>query len=270
MEHLVLILAAAAALIGAAFSKILADEFKAWRPSIVSSILAVAVKALPPSRRDRSAEEWTSHLDESPGDLSKVILACGFVYAAWKIATEPFGLRKRAFDVAIALSALVLLAPVMFLIAFSIKLDGPGSVFFRSKRVGRHGKPITLVKFRTMDVNSEFPMVTQLGMVLRASSFDELPQLLNVLNGDMSLVGPRPLTGEELGSYPAAADTYLTCRPGLTGLWQLSRRSGANYIKSAACDLFYSRNWSMGLDSRILVATLLAVLRKQNVPPDDA
>jgi exopolysaccharide production protein ExoY len=104
------------------------------------------------------------------------------------------------------------------------------------------------------------PRVTAIGAILRKSSLDELPQLFNVLKGDMSIVGPRPITDEELVRYSDAANAYLACRPGITGLWQVSGRSTTTYNKRIACDTFYSRRWSMSLDAKILVITIPALL----------
>jgi exopolysaccharide production protein ExoY len=104
------------------------------------------------------------------------------------------------------------------------------------------------------------PRVTAIGAILRASSLDELPQLFNVLKGDMSIVGPRPVTEEELVRYSDAISAYLACRPGITGLWQVSGRSTTTYNKRIACDTFYALNWSMTLDAKILIVTIPALL----------
>ena len=104
------------------------------------------------------------------------------------------------------------------------------------------------------------PRVTAIGAILRRSSLDELPQLFNVLRGEMSIVGPRPVTEEELVMYSGAISAYLACRPGITGLWQVSGRSTTTYNKRIACDAFYARNWSMALDAKILIVTIPAVL----------
>jgi exopolysaccharide production protein ExoY len=160
--------------------------------------------------------------------------------------------------------------------------------------MGRHGKPIELLKFRTMvtdaperlrrplDSNpaaaSEWvtnrklrydPRVTAVGAILRKTSLDELPQLFSVLKGDMSIVGPRPITDEELKRYSAAVDAYLNCRPGITGLWQISGHSGNADDRRIACDTFYSRNWSMMLDAKIILATLPALLVDDTQLADD-
>jgi hypothetical protein len=126
MEHIALILTASAGLIGAAFARLLADEFKAWAPSLISYILRIAIRTLPPASRERCAEEWESHINDLPGDLSKITAACGKLVAAWRIAAEAFGLSKRAFDLVLVVPALLILLPLMALTAVAIRLDSPG------------------------------------------------------------------------------------------------------------------------------------------------
>ena len=104
------------------------------------------------------------------------------------------------------------------------------------------------------------PRVTPIGAILRKSSLDELPQLFNVLKGEMSIVGPRPVTDEELQRYTTSMGAYLACRPGITGLWQVSGRSSTTYDKRVACDAFYARNWSMALDAKIVIVTIPSLL----------
>jgi hypothetical protein len=213
MDLLVLLVLGALTLIGAAFSKLLADEFKAWAPTIVSSILAIAVKVLPPSQRDRAAEEWTSHVNELPGDLSRVVFACGCILAALKIDGLPFRVGMRILDVAVAVLALSLLALLLGICVIAIKLTSPGSVLFRQRRVGENGRKFVIYKLRTLEI--ENPQPSRVGRILRALSLDELPQLFNVLKGDMSIVGPRPL--------PENADVSsnsLNQRPGITDSWK--------------------------------------------------
>jgi hypothetical protein len=137
MEHLVFFVAASLTLIGAAFSKLLADEFKAWAPTIVSSIIAVAVSALPPAQRDRAAEEWTSHVNELPGDLSRVVFACGCVVAALKINDLPFRIRTRILDIALALFFLFSMAPLLIMAAIAVRLTSRGGpTLIRHRSVG--------------------------------------------------------------------------------------------------------------------------------------
>jgi exopolysaccharide production protein ExoY len=104
------------------------------------------------------------------------------------------------------------------------------------------------------------PRITTIGAILRQSSLDELPQLFNVLKGDMSIVGPRPVTEAELERYATSVSAYLACRPGITGLWQVSGRSTTTYDKRVACDAFYAQNWSLALDAKIVIVTIPALL----------
>ena len=198
---------------------------------------------------------------------------------------RPIGLTsKRAIDVLLALSGIVLLAPLLALCFVVTFITSPGPVLFRHKRVGFRGKSFDCLKFRTMvpDASERLrrlietdpvaaaewaanqklrnnPRVTAIGAILRASSLDELPQLFNVLMGDMSIVGPRPVTEEELIKYSRATAAYYACRPGITGLWQVSGRSATTFNKRVACDSFYARHWSIALDAKIIIATIPAV-----------
>jgi exopolysaccharide production protein ExoY len=193
--------------------------------------------------------------------------------------------RKRIIDIVLALSGIVLLAPLLIICFVATVITSPGPAVFRHKRVGFNGKYFNCLKFRTMVTDAperlrqlldsdpvaaaewsanrklrHDPRVTLIGALLRKSSLDELPQLFNVLRGDMSIVGPRPVTEEELVRYSAAKTAYLACRPGITGLWQVSGRSTTTYDKRIACDSFYALNWSVTLDAKILIVTIPAVL----------
>jgi exopolysaccharide production protein ExoY len=164
-------------------------------------------------------------------------------------------------------------------------MTSAGPALFRHRRVGFNGKHFDCLKFRTMVTDAPErlrqlldsdpvaaaewtanrklrydPRVTAIGASLRKSSLDELPQLFNVLRGEMSIVGPRPVTEEELVRYSGAVNAYLACRPGITGLWQVSGRSTTTYNKRIACDTFYARNWSMTLDAKIVIVTIPALL----------
>jgi exopolysaccharide production protein ExoY len=200
--------------------------------------------------------------------------------------TAPIGLTsKRIVDIAIALCGIVLLAPLLTICFVATVLSSPGPALFRHRRVGFNGRSFDCLKFRTMVTDAPDrlrqllesdpvaaaewsahrklrydPRVTAIGAILRKSSLDELPQLFNVLRGDMSIVGPRPITQEELVRYSSSVGAYLACRPGITGLWQVSGRSTATYHKRVACDTFYAHNWSMALDAKILIVTIPSVL----------
>jgi exopolysaccharide biosynthesis polyprenyl glycosylphosphotransferase len=189
---------------------------------------------------------------------------------------------KGAFDRLAAAGALILLAPVFAAIAVTLKLTDPGPVFFRQARVGKDGGLFTLFKFRTMVVDAERwrpllagsneadgalfkirrdPRVTSTGGWLRRWSLDELPQLLNVLTGDMSLVGPRPALPEEAEAYGHHVRRRLAVKPGITGLWQVSGRSDLPWDETVRLDLRYVENWSFALDLQILWKTGSAVIR---------
>lgn len=195
---------------------------------------------------------------------------------------------KRGLDIAGAGALLLLLAPVFVVLALLVRADG-GSAFFAHPRVGRNGKLFGCLKFRSMVVDSQArlaallasdpaaraeweetrklrhdPRVTRIGRFLRATSLDELPQLLNVLRGDMSLVGPRPVQQAELERfYGAAAFHYMSVRPGITGLWQVSGRSETSYAQRVALDVAYVSRPSLLADLRILLRTPLAVLSRK-------
>lgn len=200
--------------------------------------------------------------------------------------SAPIGvLPKRIIDIALALSGIILLAPLLVICYLLTITTSPGPVLFRHRRVGFNGKHFDCLKFRTMLVDAperlhhllesdpmaarewaetrklrRDPRITAIGAILRKSSLDELPQLFNVLKGDMSIVGPRPITDEELERYTASVGAYLACRPGITGLWQVSGRSTTTYDKRVACDAFYAQNWSIALDVKILIVTVPSLL----------
>lgn len=195
---------------------------------------------------------------------------------------------KRALDIAGAGSLLLLSLPVFLLLALLVRLDG-GPAFYAHERVGRGGRRFGCLKFRSMVTDSAArlealldqdpearaewnatrklrhdPRITWVGRFLRASSLDELPQLINVLRGDMSLVGPRPVIAAELAAhYGAAAEHYLSVRPGITGLWQVSGRSSTSYDTRVALDVRYATNPSLLEDLRILLRTPAAVLLRR-------
>jgi lipopolysaccharide/colanic/teichoic acid biosynthesis glycosyltransferase len=199
---------------------------------------------------------------------------------------------KRAFDVAVSLTLLAFLSPLFLVIAALVKLRSPGPVFFRQERVGQMMKPFVMLKFRTMGVNADHaihhefvslfiksggptpesghtglfkmandPRVTAIGRFLRRTSLDELPQLWNVLRGDMSLVGPRPPLQYEVEQYQSwHKRRVLEAKPGLTGLWQVSGRSRTTFDEMVRLDLRYARSSSVWTDIKILLATPRAVL----------
>jgi Undecaprenyl-phosphate galactose phosphotransferase WbaP len=191
---------------------------------------------------------------------------------------------KRALDLLLALPAFIVLSPVFLFIAIAIKLTSSGPVFYEHVLQGRDGKAFEALKFRTMFQNGESillehfqkhpeeraawqrdqklrsdPRVTPVGQWLRRYSLDELPQICNVLLGQMSLVGPRPIVSAEIQKYGRGYDLYSRVRPGITGLWQVSGRNNTTYQERVALDEYYVRNWSIWLDAYILVRTVRAV-----------
>jgi lipopolysaccharide/colanic/teichoic acid biosynthesis glycosyltransferase len=198
------------------------------------------------------------------------------------VAMEPLSPAKRALDVAVSLMLLVLVAPVIGVLALIIMIDSRGAPFFVQTRVGYGGREFSFVKLRTMVRDAEAriaeltalneaqpplfkmkrdPRVTRIGGFLRRSSLDELPQLWNVLRGDMSLVGPRPPLPREVAVYNPEQLRRLSVVPGMTGLWQVSGRSDVDFDHAVALDLTYIDTWSMALDLRLLAQTLLVVVR---------
>jgi Undecaprenyl-phosphate galactose phosphotransferase WbaP len=190
---------------------------------------------------------------------------------------------KRWLDVALILLAAPFVLPAVLLLAFLVRRDG-GPAFYVQDRVGRDGRVFRLWKLRTMVVDADRrlaehlaaspalraeweerqklradPRITRIGRLLRKTSLDELPQLLNVVRGEMSLVGPRPVIPSELSRYGEAKVYYLQVRPGLTGLWQISGRNDVDYERRVALDAWYVRNWTLWYDVLILFKTLLIV-----------
>jgi exopolysaccharide biosynthesis polyprenyl glycosylphosphotransferase len=188
---------------------------------------------------------------------------------------------KRALDFSLILLALPVVLPLAFLVAFAIRRDSDGPAIFRQERVGKNGQRFTALKFRTMVADAEErkadltafneadgpifkmrddPRLTRVGRLLRRSSLDELPQLWNVVKGEMSLVGPRPPTPDEVSQYEEWHYRRLEVNPGLTGLWQVLGRSDTSFDEMVRLDIYYAENWSPGMDLRILIETVPAVL----------
>lgn len=188
------------------------------------------------------------------------------------------GTSKRLIDVVLASIGIVMLLPLFSLCVLALLLTSRGPVLFRHRRVGFQGRRFDCLKFRTMAQDagelSEYLVgdprqpkqcaetlryarrVTPFGAVLRKTSVDELPQLFNVLRGDMSIVGPRPLTDEELEKYGLRVSAYLACKPGITGLWQISGRSKTTYRERVMLDYTYAKNWSLVMDAKTMLLTL--------------
>lgn len=196
--------------------------------------------------------------------------------------TGPQRVAKEMFDRVGAAVALLVLAPVFAFVALAVKIDSPGPVFFRQTRVGRDGRRFSMVKFRTMVAGADRlradlehrneadgllfklrtdPRVTRTGRLLRRYSIDELPQILNVLRGEMSMVGPRPPLPGEVDLYEGHVNRRLLVKPGITGLWQVSGRSDLPWDEAVRLDLYYVDHWSPTMDITIMAKTFSAVLR---------
>ena len=192
---------------------------------------------------------------------------------------------KRFLDIFLSLIGLVLLSPFFLIIAIIIKLDSKGPVFFVHSRIGEKGKPIGIYKFRTMVENAEElvkifseeqkkefeesyklqddPRVTRIGKFLRKTSLDELPQILNILKGELSIIGPRPVIEEELEKYEENKEKFLSVKPGLTGYWAANGRSDTSYEERIQMELYYVDHISLKLDIQIFFKTIIVVLKKE-------
>lgn len=206
------------------------------------------------------------------------VLSMGFV------RSKPFyEIVKRYIDFLGAFSLLILLAPVFLLVALAIRKTSPGPIFFRQKRLGQYGETFDCLKFRTMVVDADKilendenlrrqfendfkikndPRVTSIGDVLRRTSLDELPQLFNVLRGDISLIGPRPIVPPELDKYGIYANALLMVKPGLSGMWQVSGRSDTTYRERVEMDMNYIDHRSVMLDLALMARTVGVVLKR--------
>lgn len=192
---------------------------------------------------------------------------------------------KRSYDVLSAVSMLLFLSPVMLVVALLIRFQGDGPIVFSHKRIGKDGIPFHCYKFRTMVIDAEErlanllandpmaeaewkrdqklnddPRITALGRFLRRSSLDELPQLINIIKGEMSLVGPRPIVSNEVSRYGIYFDAYTSVKPGVTGLWQVSGRNDLSYEQRVQLDVHYAMNWTVLGDIGLTLRTVPAVL----------
>lgn len=196
-----------------------------------------------------------------------------------------FDTTKRFFDIILALSAIILLSPFLIIIAVAVRLDSKGKVIFGHTRLGKDKKEIKIYKFRTMVSNADEvfenfteeqkqeyyenfkldndPRITKVGRFLRKTSLDELPQLLNILKGELSVVGPRPIVQDEVEKYGDCAEKFFSVIPGLTGYWQANGRSDTTYEERIAMDMYYVDNRSLWLDFKIILKTFSSVLRKR-------
>ena len=202
-----------------------------------------------------------------------------------KISKKVYIKVKRVIDVILASIALILLSPLFAIIAIAIKIDSKGPVFFAHKRIGKNGNIIKLYKFRSMVINAEEliksftpeqmreykenykltndPRITKVGKFLRKTSLDELPQLINIINGDLSIIGPRPVVADELEKYGTNKDKFLSVTPGLTGYWAANGRSNTTYEQRMEMELYYIYNLSLKMDIKVFFKTILSVVKKE-------
>lgn len=202
-----------------------------------------------------------------------------------KIKNKPYIYVKRGIDVILSTIALVVLSPLFLILAILIKLDSKGSVFFLHTRIGKNGKNIKIYKFRTMVTNAEElikeftpeqmkeykenykltndPRITKIGKFLRKTSLDELPQLINIINGDLSIIGPRPVVKDELEKYEENIAKFLSVTPGLTGNWAANGRNNTTYEERMKLELEYVDNISLKTDIKIFFQTIYAVIKKE-------
>jgi lipopolysaccharide/colanic/teichoic acid biosynthesis glycosyltransferase len=198
-------------------------------------------------------------------------------------------MAKRLFDIVFSLSVLILCAPIYLILAAAIACTSSGSIFYVQERVGKNYRHFGCIKFRTMvpnadrvldemmarsaDLRQEFsenfklkhdPRITKIGKFLRITSLDEFPQFINVLKGEMSVVGPRPLVPEEIEKYGTSIDKVLTIRPGITGLWQVSGRNDIPYAQRIRIDVSYVKRRNFWLDLRIVILTVAVMLMPKN------
>lgn len=197
----------------------------------------------------------------------------------------PYKVVKRIMDVVLSSIALVVLSPVFAIIAAAIKLESKGPVFFKHTRIGKDGKIIKIYKFRSMVENAEDliqkftpeqmkeykenykltddPRITKVGKFLRKTSLDELPQLINIIKGELSIIGPRPVVQDELEKYGPNAQKFLSVTPGLTGYWAANGRSCTSYEERMKMELFYVDNLSFKMDVKVFFKTIEAVIKRE-------
>lgn len=200
-----------------------------------------------------------------------------------KSKIKAYDILKRFIDIIIGTIGLIVCIPIFIIIGIAIKIDSKGPVFFKHKRIGKHGKKLEIYKFRTMIENAEEamknfteeqkkeftenfklendPRVTRVGKILRKTSLDELPQIINILKGEMSIIGPRPVVRSELEKYGSNQDKFLSVAPGLTGNWAANGRSDVSYEERMALELDYIENRNLILDMKIFFKTIGSVLK---------
>lgn len=225
---------------------------------------------------------------EMTASASLATIGAGYELAGTKLPGALGGKPKRFFDISIAFIALLIFMPLMVVLALAVWAHDGETPFFGHQRLGFKGGAFKCFKFRSMVPNASEalaahlavnpsarlewsetqklrsdPRITPLGHILRRTSLDELPQLINVIRGEMSLVGPRPIVSDEIEKYGQQFDQYCSCRPGLTGLWQVNGRGACSYEDRVCFDAEYVHAWSFALDLKIIMKTLLVVLARK-------
>lgn len=198
---------------------------------------------------------------------------------------ETYKFVKRFFDIVLASIGMIVLSPIFLIISLAIKLESKGPIFFKHTRIGKDGKIIKIYKFRSMvnnaeDMIKEFtpeqmkeykenykltndPRITKVGKFLRKTSLDELPQLINIIKGDLSIIGPRPVVADELKKYGTNTRKFLSVTPGLTGYWAANGRSCTSYEQRMQMELFYIDNLSWKMDIKVFFKTIEAVIKRE-------
>ncbi len=201
-----------------------------------------------------------------------------------KVNKKMYKVTKRICDIIFSVIGLIILSPIFLIISIAIKLDSKGTAFFAHKRIGKNGKIINIYKFRTMLPNAEDmiknfdeeqmkefrenyklkndPRITRIGKFLRKTSLDELPQIVNIIKGELSIIGPRPIIEVELQKYGNKKDKLLSVTPGLTGYWQANGRSCTTYNERIKMELYYVDNCSFWLDFKVFFKTIISVFKK--------
>ena len=222
-----------------------------------------------------------SSLDNAAGSTAEIVGAGSARYL-------PGGKLKRVLDIIVATVGIAVLWPLMLMVALAIRWTDPGPAIFGHERIGLNGRRFKCLKFRSMIINSEAalrdllerdaaaaaewaqsqklkndPRITKLGKILRETSLDELPQLWNVLKGDMSIVGPRPIVSAEVRRYGGYFKAYASTKPGITGLWQVTGRSDCSYDERVSLDVAYVQNWSILRDVWIIARTIVVVFARK-------
>jgi len=232
-----------------------------------------------PMQQLRSPGQFAAEIGQSPGSIR---LRAWITLRSWQMSLWIFPVLRRSFDLLASSIAILALSPLLLLTALAIRFESPGPVLFKQTRVGKRARLFTMYKFRSMGITAEAekgaltefnesadgvlfkmkadPRITRIGRIIRRLSIDELPQLLNILKGDMSIVGPRPAVPSEVEEYGAEERKRLHAKPGLTCLWQIGGRSDLSFEQQVQLDITYIATRSLSHDFKIILKTIPAVL----------